>query len=1553
LLFGSSSIGNYSLSLISGSAKWPILNVTTMNRYYWFANLTPSTQYTIYIAAANQQLQGLPSFITTSTYAPLSIPPADVQNLLVNSTTMNSITITWSAPINSGSSATSSYIIGIVGSTSYVLSPSVLSYTFTSLFHSTTYTIQIAATNQQLQGTFVNVTASTVTPPPSQPSSVTNLAVWKFDSTSISVSWGLPAVIGASSISNYTLMIQQQQDLYPYLNVTTTNLNYTFDNLQVSTTYNIYVSACNSQSLSGPISTVVAYTSAPPPKAPWKVIGLKVNSATSNSLSIVWNAPLDNGTSPLQSYTIQLFNDISLITPLQVYVVTTTWYTFTALKPLTIYVISVAASNAQLQSAYVNITTTTLASTPVAPSVVQNLKVIQFNDTSIQISYNTPASQGSSSISNYTISIGLAGNSAFWKRSTTELIYTFTSLSPSTAYTIWVAAWNQQLLGPSSMISATTANPPLTPPSAPRNLVLTSCSASVLTLCWIDPSTSGSSYITGYIVELYKTNDTTILQSAVSLDYCYTFAGLKAASSYTIQVSANNMQLQGPYNSLIASTTDSGFITAPSTVLGLMLTSGTNTSLSFTWSPPQQNGSYPIISYVLQIYRNGTTAASQINTTAADTLSFTFTSLWSSTTYKIQVAAINQKLQGPFTTLYVDTLSDSAAAITSLPLAPTLKTINITKTSVAFWFVNNGLSGSVFMNYKLERKVISSAYDTSGSTWKQIYIGLSSTFIDTTIYSSSVYSYRLNICSFVGCTASTALIITTSGCLNSCSGNGQCQKDGTCICQPGYLSNDCSISETSNYCSKGNAFCVSMAVNIQTGVINLRMAAQTDGWFGLCLNPGSDGMTNSDCWVGGVNTLTNASVIWDKHSIGLGTPTKDIYGDLSIVYAYHYQGVSVMEVQRALDTGHPEEDVVFKLTSTSTSSKMVSLSLSLLSMMNKDASVTDPISGSTITCTYSSCTIPVSWAVGRDTSLAFAKHLPTDLGRLTMNFYSGTVATADTPNSIKDNAYLLGYACLILFITFITSFTVVKHSYLIQYIRHRRVELFATLFRHYMPNLKNLCDIKYQMITSYLYEYVYFILYVIAIIITCAVQYGKYANMNKVPWILFGHIVQFHVFILFALIYKNSLWSFTLGISHDQLVKYHKIISRITFVFMMVHIFGMISDFKASLYTTMIENQKNMYGIISACSFLMIALTSLRPIRIKYYNFFYYAHLVFNIVALIFLYLHAPSTSFWLLISLIPYALDQSIKLYYVIRYRLYKNLHINDIEVLGKTLTKLTIGCDGFSGKAGQFVYINIPKISLFEWHPFSISSITEDGFTLHILKQKGWTMKLYEYAEQISSSNKESNSSGTSKLINSEFVIRMHGPYGHQQIDYHQYDHIVLASGGVGSTPMICLLQTLIDEIDKNILKCKKIYFIWIVKDSSAISEWYPEIFEKINNGAYANLVVPMIYCTQAQHHDSNNPTAGDTNSSIEMSTISTNQEKKQKTFEINKTLVHIGRPDLSELFQYIYQQSSENRSQSLDMNRFSVGVYSCGPMDLMYTIDKLSYKYKFHLHQENFAL
>ena len=136
------------------------------------------------------------------------------------------------------------------------------------------------------------------------------------------------------------------------------------------------------------------------------------------------------------------------------------------------------------------------------------------------------------------------------------------------------------------------------------------------------------------------------------------------------------------------------------------------------------------------------------------------------------------------------------------------------------------------------------------------------------------------------------------------------------------------------------------------------------------------------------------------------------------------------------------------------------------------------------------------------------------------------------------------------------------------------------------------------------------------------------------------------------------------------------------------------------------------------------------------------------------------------------------------------------------------------FNYNPGQYIFLAIPKISLFEWHPFSTSSAPhQDIVTLHIHACGTWTKALSSLAEDET-------------MID----ILFEGPYGSLAVDLasnDRYKMVMLLSGGIGVTPMQSICHQLMHDHELGKRTLKKVWFICTARD--------PQILENMDISRY----------------------------------------------------------------------------------------------------------------------
>ncbi|EDW72398.2 uncharacterized protein Dwil_GK20906 [Drosophila willistoni] len=296
-----------------------------------------------------------------------------------------------------------------------------------------------------------------------------------------------------------------------------------------------------------------------------------------------------------------------------------------------------------------------------------------------------------------------------------------------------------------------------------------------------------------------------------------------------------------------------------------------------------------------------------------------------------------------------------------------------------------------------------------------------------------------------------------------------------------------------------------------------------------------------------------------------------------------------------------------------------------------------------------------------------------------------------------------------------------------------------------------------QVFVSYLFFYIAVNL---CLFISRAIQY-RASNGFVIIARACGQCLNFNCAWVLVLMLRHSLTYLRgRGLSSylplDHHVYLHKLtgitISVLSLIHTIMHLFNfsiiVINDPKinAGHYTIgewLLTDRPGLFGLIPGCAnptgvalllILLVMFVCSQPFvrRKGSFEVFYWTHLLyvpFWILALF----HGPNFWKWFLLPGLVYVVERVLR--YVWMRGEHGKTYISSGLLLPSKVIHLVIKRPfNFNFRPGDYVFVNIPAIANYEWHPFTISSAPEqeDYMWLHIRTVGEWTNRLYRYFER-----------------------------------------------------------------------------------------------------------------------------------------------------------------------------------------------------------------------------
>ena len=665
------------------------------------------------------------------------------------------LTVAWSAPAEDGGRNITAYDLRYIRSDAAdkseanwteldsVWSSGALRYPLSGLTNGVEYDVQVRAESSVGEGPWSPVSTGTPETTPGAPSID---SVTPGDET-LAVAWSAPDSDGGRDITSYDLRyIRSDAPSKADANWTVRDgiwtsgaLRHILSGLTNGVDYDVQLRAVNAVG-NGSWSGAGAGKPLTTPSAP------TIDSVTpgDETLTVSWSAPADTGGSEVTGYDLRYIRsdapskaDTNWTERDSVWTSGALQYTVSSLTNGVRYDLQIRAVNIAGDGRWSVTISAAPQTIPAAPTIAS----LTPGDETLTIAWSAPADTGGSTVQGYDAryirSDAADKADANWTErdgiwTSGALEYTLSGLTNGVRYDVQLRAVTSAGNGP---WSAPTSATPQTAPDAPTvNLITVGDGA--LAVSWSAPTDNGGSAVTSYDARYIrsdaadKADDNWTERDGIwtSGVLRYTVDSLTNGVGYDLQVRAVNVAGDGSW-SATASATPQTVTDAPTIDV---ITPGDG-ALAVSWSAPSDTGGSAITSYDVRHIRSDALDKADDSWTVRDSiwtsgaLEYTLSGLTNGVGYDVQLRAVNDAGDGPWSAIATDTPRTTPGAPTIDVITPGNYALSIT------WSAPAEDGGSAITSYDL-RYIRSDATDKADDNWT----------VREDIWSSDLLQYGLN-----------------------------------------------------------------------------------------------------------------------------------------------------------------------------------------------------------------------------------------------------------------------------------------------------------------------------------------------------------------------------------------------------------------------------------------------------------------------------------------------------------------------------------------------------------------------------------------------------------------------------------------------------------------------------------------------------------------------------------------------------------------------------------------------------------------------------------------
>jgi predicted ferric reductase/Ca2+-binding EF-hand superfamily protein len=391
----------------------------------------------------------------------------------------------------------------------------------------------------------------------------------------------------------------------------------------------------------------------------------------------------------------------------------------------------------------------------------------------------------------------------------------------------------------------------------------------------------------------------------------------------------------------------------------------------------------------------------------------------------------------------------------------------------------------------------------------------------------------------------------------------------------------------------------------------------------------------------------------------------------------------------------------------------------------------------------------------------------------------------------------------------------------------------------------------------------------------------------------------------------------------DHAVAFHKLVGHTLWVLALVHTLAHIGNYligESPLTEQLFGTKAGLSGFVLLIVFAIMWACALEPIRrAGLFELFHHTHLLYFVFFVVLL-IHGPVWWLWAFTPLGAWVAER------ILRAETRSKQVAITTQVLPSRVTKLRFAPPkGWKHRAGDYLFINIPAIARFEWHPFTISSAPErEGeLTLHVRSLGNWTRALAKLA------GTRERGEDPQPLLG-----RVDGPYGTPSVDIFAARHVVLIGAGIGVTPFAAILDSILQRRRRGdqSLQLERVHFVWVNRDQYAF-EWFTELLAALEAEDHDGLLDVHIYMSGGREQlDA---------AALELAREVFHAKTRRDVVTGLRARTRFGRPDWEALLTEFLREHAPAR----------VEVFMCGPHALAKELAPLCGKLGMGFRQEVF--